>query len=155
MEKQLGAAKTELASIKKAIDRRKGNIIKGSPALGKVGLAAYHSCMSTKPFRADETCIGCGKHASICPAGAINMVDGRPAWTKNKCLKCCDCINRCAVSAIQYRKRTDNHGRYVNPGLKYHRRQLDLKRVFFYSKEGNAANASLLGELTIKEQCQK
>ena len=46
------------------------------------------------------------------------MTDGRPVWTKNKCLKCCGCINRCPVSAIQYGKRTASRGRYVNPVLK-------------------------------------
>ena len=118
MEKTLDAATKELASIKQAIDRREGNSIKGSPALGKVWLAAYHACMGTKPFHADEKCVGCGKCASICPTGAISMVDGRPAWTKSKCLKCCGCINRCPVSAIQYGKKTANRGRYVNPILK-------------------------------------
>ncbi len=118
MEKQLEAAKTELASIKQAIDGREGKRIKGSPALGKVWLAAYHACMSTKLFHADVTCIGCGKCASVCPTGAISMVDGRPVWTKNKCFKCCGCINRCPVSAIQYGKRTVDRGRYVNPVLK-------------------------------------
>lgn len=50
MEKQLEAATKELASIKQAVDRREGNRITGSPVLGKVGLAAYHACMSTKAF---------------------------------------------------------------------------------------------------------
>ena len=118
MEKTLEAAKSRLVSIRQAIERCEGNVIKGSPMLGKAGLAAYHVCMSTKPFHADGKCIGCGTCASVCPAGAISMVDGRPAWTKNKCLKCCGCINRCPVSAIQYGKRTVNRGRYVNPVLK-------------------------------------
>ena len=118
MEQQLAAATKELASIKQAVDRREGNRITGSPVLGKVGLAAYHACMSTKAFYADEKCIGCGKCASICPSGAIEMVGGRPAWTKSKCLKCCGCINRCPVSAIQYGKKTATRGRYVNPVLK-------------------------------------
>jgi len=118
IEQQLDAATKELASIKRAIDRREGNRITGSPIAGKIGLAAYHACMSTKPFHADEKCVGCGKCASICPSGAIEMVDGRPAWTKSKCLKCCGCINRCPVSAIQYGKKTATRGRYVNPVLK-------------------------------------
>ena len=118
MEQQLAAATKELASIKQAVDRREGNRITGSPVLGKVGLAAYHACMSTKAFYADEKCVGCGKCASICPSGAIEMVGGRPAWTKSKCLKCCGCINRCPVSAIQYGKKTATRGRYVNPVLK-------------------------------------
>ena len=118
MEQQLEAATKELASIKQAIDRRESNSIKGSPVLGRVNLAAYHACMSTKAFYADEKCIGCGKCASICPAGAIEMIDGHPAWTKSKCLKCCGCINRCPVSAIQYGKKTASRGRYVNSVLK-------------------------------------
>ena len=118
MEQQLAAATKELASIKQAVDRREGNRITGSPVLGKVGLAAYHACMSTKAFYADEKCVGCGKCASICPSGAIEMVDGRPAWMKSKCLKCCGCINRCPASAIQYGKKTASRGRYVNPVLK-------------------------------------
>ena len=118
MEQQLDAATKELASIKQAIDRREGNRITGSPVLGKVGLAAYHACMSTKPFHADEKCVGCGKCASICPSGAIEMVGGRPVWTKSKCLKCCGCLGRCPVSAIQYGKKTASRGRYVNPVLK-------------------------------------
>ena len=118
MEKTLDAAKTELASIKQAIERREGNVIKGNPTLGKLGLAAYHACMGTKPFHADAKCISCGTCASICPSGAISMVDGRPAWTKSKCLKCCGCINRCPVKAIQYGKKTIHRGRYVNPVLK-------------------------------------
>ena len=118
MEKRMEAATKDLASIRQAIDRCEGNHIKGSPALGKAWLAAYHACMSTKLFHADVKCIGCGKCVSICPAGAIEMINGRPAWTKNKCLKCCGCINRCPVKAIQYGKRTVNRGRYVNPILK-------------------------------------
>ena len=118
MEQQLAAATKELASIKQAVDRREGNRITGSPIAGKIGLAAYHACMSTKAFYADEKCVGCGKCASICPSGAIEMVGGRPVWTKSKCLKCCGCLGRCPVSAIQYGKKTAARGRYVNPALK-------------------------------------
>ena len=118
LELQRLDALVELASIKQAVDRREGNRITGSPIAGKIGLAAYHACMSTKAFYADEKCIGCGKCASICPSGAIEMVGGRPVWTKSKCLKCCGCLSRCPVSAIQYGKKTASRGRYVNPVLK-------------------------------------
>lgn len=118
LSKQLGAAANKLAGIKVAIDNRKGNEIKGSSAVGKAMLAAYHASMSTKPFYVESTCIHCGQCAKICPAGAISMVDGMPSWTKDKCLKCCGCINRCPASAIQYGKKTVSRGRYVNPVFK-------------------------------------
>ena len=117
MEQTLQAATQELASIKQAVERRAPNKITGSAAAGKAGLAAYHLCMSTKKFYADDKCIHCGKCASVCPVGAIAMTDGRPVWTKDRCVKCCGCINRCPVSAIQYGKKTEKRGRYVNPVL--------------------------------------
>ncbi len=118
LQKKLKAASEALASIRQAIGRREANVIKGSPALAKACLAAYHAFQGTKPFHADDTCIHCGKCAGICPAGAIRMVEGRPVWEKKKCFKCCGCINRCPVSAIQYGRKTASRGRYVNPVLK-------------------------------------
>ena len=53
---------------------------------------------------------------AVIPCGA--SIGGRPAWTKSKCLKCCGCLGRCPVSAIQYGKKTASRGRYVNPVLK-------------------------------------
>ena len=118
MEQTLAAATRQLGEIRQAIAQRRPGKITGTAAAGKAGLAAYHLCMSTKKYRADDKCIHCGKCASICPVGAITMVDGRPVWTKDKCLKCCGCINRCPVGAIQYGKKTEKRGRYVNPVLK-------------------------------------
>jgi NAD-dependent dihydropyrimidine dehydrogenase PreA subunit/flavodoxin len=118
MEQTLQKATVELASIKQAVERRTPNKISGSAAAGKAGLAAYRVCKSTKKFYADDKCIHCGKCASICPIGAITMVDGSPRWTKDKCLKCCGCINRCPAGAIQYGGKTAGRGRYVNPVLK-------------------------------------
>ncbi len=118
LAQRLAEAERELASIKEAVRGRVPKRIRGSAAAGKAGLAAYHLCMSTKAFHVDDSCVHCGKCASICPSEAIRMVEGRPVWVKDKCLKCCGCINRCPVSAIQYGKKTASRGRYVNPVLK-------------------------------------
>ena len=118
LEKQLESATQELAEIKTAVDRHNGNRITGSAAVAKAMLAAYHAGMSTKQFHVDSSCISYGKCAEICPSDAIRIVSGRPYWEKSKCYKCCGCINRCPVSAIQYGKKTESRGRYVNPVLK-------------------------------------
>ena len=107
-----------IAVIRSAIDNRQPSSISGSAAAGKAMLASYHVCMGTGKFRVTDNCTGCGLCSTICPAHAIEMKDGRPVWTKKKCLKCCGCINRCPVSAIQYGRRTESRGRYVNPVLK-------------------------------------
>ena len=99
-------------------ERRDGSSASGSAAAGKAMLASYHVCMGTGKFRVTDNCTGCGLCSTICPAHAIEMKEGRPVWTKKKCLKCCGCINRCPVSAIQYGRRTESRGRYVNPVLK-------------------------------------
>lgn len=114
----LEAAAVKLRAIKQAVGQRQPSRISGSVAAAKAGLAAYHLCQSTKKFHADDKCIRCGKCASVCPAEAIRLVDGRPVWEKSKCFKCTGCINRCPVGAIQYGKKTAKRGRYVNPELK-------------------------------------
>ena len=117
-ERKLEAAAKELSVIRQAIRRREGNRITGSALAGKAGLAAYHACMSTRKFYADDSCIGCGKCAAVCPVGAISVTAGHPVWVKRRCLKCCGCISRCPASAIQYGKKTSSRRRYVNPVLK-------------------------------------
>ena len=47
-----------------------------------------------------DKCLGCGACASMCPANAIKMKDGKAEIDKNKCIKCGTCKDICPVGAI-------------------------------------------------------
>lgn len=49
---------------------------------------------------ANETCIGCGKCMTICPAGNIAMRDRRPHFS-NKCAMCMGCVMSCPKDSIR------------------------------------------------------
>jgi hypothetical protein len=53
-----------------------------------------------KLYVADDGCVGCGKCTRVCPAGAIDLIGGRPRWNL-KCEACQRCINSCPRRAIQ------------------------------------------------------
>lgn len=78
----------------------------------------YKSQSKTGKYRAEENCTGCGLCRDICPVSAISMENGKPVWTKKKCVWCQGCINRCPAKAIQFGKRTEKRGRYVHPIFK-------------------------------------
>lgn len=74
----------------------------------------YYAC-KTKRFYLKGDCTGCGKCAKSCPAHAIIMRDGRPAWVKPYCTGCFACINLCPNSIIQRGRSTELRGRYKYP----------------------------------------
>lgn len=66
----------------------------------------------TKPFYAEQSCIGCGLCSESCPTGAIRMENGRPVWIKKRCAQCMACIHLCPQRSIQYGRSTKKKGRY-------------------------------------------
>jgi len=79
----------------------------------------YKRWRKTKRFSLDDGCTGCGLCASKCPAKAIEIIDGRPVWTKDSCYLCLRCLHHCPAFAIQYGDgKTREHGQYRNPYTK-------------------------------------
>lgn len=73
---------------------------------------------STVPFRAEDSCTGCGLCAKRCPEEAIRMENGRPVWVKATCAMCTACLNRCPAGAIEYGEKSAGRKRYVHPDLR-------------------------------------
>ena len=120
VEKILKKTEKEIAVISASVKRKEdGRWSKAKGfALSAVMQPLYRNGRKTAKFHAEDTCISCGKCASICPARAIRIEDGKPIWVKKQCIFCMACINRCPVQAIQYGSRTLKKGRYEHPGIK-------------------------------------
>lgn len=67
-----------------------------------------------KKFYATDECVNCSLCVKVCPLNNIQMVNGKPKWSKN-CCHCSACINRCPKKAIEYGKKTIDKNRYVAP----------------------------------------
>lgn len=53
------------------------------------------------PAKVDpEKCTGCEACVSVCPAGAISMVDGKAKVDPSLCTDCGVCVDECPVEAI-------------------------------------------------------
>lgn len=81
---------------------------------GMVNEGMYRYFIKTKPFRAADRCISCGKCREVCPLNNISLVNGRPQWGQT-CTHCMACICLCPQEAIEYGKGTRGKARYHCP----------------------------------------
>ena len=62
---------------------------------------ALEASLAPRPMLTGETCVGCGKCASICPAKAITMVRGKPKIHRKTCIRCFCCQEFCPKGALK------------------------------------------------------
>ncbi len=78
----------------------------------------YKKARQTSHLRVNEDCIGCGLCARDCPCKAIEMKNGKPAWTARECTMCFRCLHACPTFAIDYDEKTRQNGQYRRPPYK-------------------------------------
>jgi ferredoxin len=120
-EKILAMADEELTAIAGAIDRCEKPKLPSSFLANLVHALAYprfasHVHDDDRKFSVTDQCTSCGTCAAICPAGNIELVDGKPVW-QHRCELCCGCIHLCPVQAIQAGPRTGARLHYRNPSV--------------------------------------
>lgn len=78
---------------------------------GPVNPIFYKCFVKADAFTVSDACIGCGQCAKRCPMNNVALKDGKPVWGK-ACTHCMACICYCAVSAIEYGKKSVGQPRY-------------------------------------------
>ena len=72
--------------------------------------------MSSKAFRAEKNCVGCGICTQVCPLHNISLIDGIPHWNSH-CAMCLSCYHHCPHHAVAYRNSTQKKGQWTMPLL--------------------------------------
>jgi len=84
---------------------------------GMYTLAFPHISEMDKDFWVTEACNACRICEKICPAGNIDIREGKPIWLHH-CEQCLACIQWCPRAAIQFGKSTIHRTRYHHPEVK-------------------------------------
>lgn len=71
----------------------------------------YSLFVKANAFTVDDSCIGCGKCAKLCPTNSIRIENGKPVWGEG-CTHCMACICYCPAEAIEYGKKSLGKPRY-------------------------------------------
>ena len=62
----------------------------------------FDRLMTSRPVHIPEKCIGCGRCAAVCAAGALKHRDRHLYFDYGKCIRCYCCHEMCPVKAIKF-----------------------------------------------------
>lgn len=110
--REIKESKPVIEKIKRQVDHKE-HILPAWPFIEELASSSMKclcdNYMSVKKFHADEGCTGCGLCVKSCPSSLIKMVDGKPQWTENKCVRCMACLK---CSHVQFNKKSSTRRRY-------------------------------------------
>lgn len=117
-EKALSEAEKALPEIRKTADQIKSGrpLEKNPKTTGHKGFGMFVPMLNifmtnSKPFTANEKCIGCGQCENLCPKNNISLKNKKPLW-HDDCMQCMACISACPAKAINYGRKTQDRNRY-------------------------------------------
>ena len=114
-ERNKNADKTALKIIKKISKNKNGNFDYRRIPFSDYFYKDYENLRRTSSLSVESNCTGCGLCAKKCPENAIEIINGKPVWVKEKCAMCLGCLHRCPEFAIQRGENTKKHGQYIHP----------------------------------------
>ncbi|GHU23324.1 flavodoxin [Spirochaetia bacterium] len=120
IDKQLKKSRITIELIaKKIIVNNKGKIKKNlfsfCDRIHEINASKW-ATMSKEYFNVTDKCNKCGLCIKICPTKNIEM-DNENIIFKENCLACLACYHRCPTCSINYKDKTYNKKRYVNPNV--------------------------------------
>ena len=71
---------------------------------GRISSAFLDKALASRPVLKPEECVGCKECFRICPAKAIEMVNGKPVIHRKDCIRCFCCQEFCPKGALKVKR---------------------------------------------------